>query len=190
MTDNIWRRGGKSLLLTYYDGSPSKAVQKVYSEHKWRSWKFKHVDIYTERKQGIKDFFEWFGNCHGFLTLDDWYKVRWEDIYKLGGLLNYPNNSPIDALQVSYPEHNWILSKFSLEKDYWTNNQMSFLDWLGDQLNCHSLADWSNITARDITRVAGQGAVHFCGSLSKLLHVAYPTHLLAKDTSASESLES
>jgi len=75
-----------------------------------------------------------------FKTIEDWYRVTVEDIHEHGGvrLLNgYYNDSPYQALQTIYPQHNWLGWKFGLApKGFWDKreNTEQFLGWLGNQL--------------------------------------------------------
>src|SRR4051794_31423331 len=38
--EDIHKYGGHGLLSTYYNDSPSKAIQEVYPEHSWTPWRF------------------------------------------------------------------------------------------------------------------------------------------------------
>jgi len=87
-----------------------------------------------------KSFFDWLGKQLKFNSLDEWYKITAGVIGKFGGsgALGNHNNSPLQALQAIYPEHNWIPWKFNtVPRSYWENlqNQKSFFDWVAIQLN-------------------------------------------------------
>src|SRR3979490_2008551 len=70
-----------------------------------------------------KTFFDDLGVQLGYKSMEDWYNVKAKDIQNNGGgglLTNYYRNSPSEALQSVYPEHNWMLWKFkTVPMGYW-----------------------------------------------------------------------
>lgn len=86
--DHIFKYGGKTLLSTYYSGSPSKALQKVYHEHNWMLWRFsiapkhywKRVLSDKEEQHRICD---WLGNQLSVKHPNDWNRVSMEQIKQL-----------------------------------------------------------------------------------------------------------
>ena len=60
-------------------------------------------------------FFDSLGAQLGYKSMEHWYNITKKEICENGGtgLLNtYYKGSPSTALQRSYPEHEWELSKF------------------------------------------------------------------------------
>jgi len=60
--------------------------------------KFKEFRDHNGKEESEKQF-----NI-GINESSGWYNLTWMDLYKHGGLLNYPNNSPAEALQAVYLE--------------------------------------------------------------------------------------
>lgn len=87
-----------------------------------------------------REFFDWLHKELGFKKPEDWYNVKQQNIYDHGGrgLLDYYNNSPSQALQAVYPEHNWILAKFiHSPAELWKKNheqRREFFDAFGLKL--------------------------------------------------------
>src|SRR5258707_355737 len=75
-----------------------------------------------QNKEAHKQFFDRMGTQLGHTTMEDWYNVTKEDIYKNGGggpPTSYYRGSPSPALSSVYPQHKWILGKFkSVPKCY------------------------------------------------------------------------
>ena len=48
------------------------------------------------------------------------------------------------------PNVKWLRWKFNVPKKYWTvkENQILYLNWLGDQLGFKNYEDWYNITMK------------------------------------------
>src|SRR5947209_2988498 len=134
---------GGEVLLSYCGGSPSKALRSIYPEHNWILERFKRKPAQlwstndAQRRLFLKDiahegledipmefwksrdnqtqFFDWLKDQLGFLTMEDWYNVRKEDIDKNGGaglLVYHFGGSPSKALQSVYPEHHWEMGRF------------------------------------------------------------------------------
>ena len=152
----------------YYNESPSTAQSIVYPTHKWELEKFKHkptklwVRNDTQRRLFLnfnntetldstpkgfwklgerqKSFFDWLYSRLGHSSMDDWYKLSQDDVYKNGGeglISGYYNGSPSSALLSIYPQHNWEVERFTHKPhSYWssTDNQKKFLEWLRPQL--------------------------------------------------------
>lgn len=113
--DDIQKHGGLGL-LTHYNNSPAKALQSVYPDHNWATWKFGHLltKHLCWNLDNQKNFLEWLGVQLEHKSMEDWYKVTKEDVYKYGGksLLNIHHNGCITtALNSIYPQHRWEWQK-------------------------------------------------------------------------------
>ena len=74
------------MLDSFYNGSPSQALQAVYPEHEWLPWKFSNSPKgFWKKKENQKKFFDWLGKELGYKTLDDWYNITTSTIDKHGG---------------------------------------------------------------------------------------------------------
>src|SRR5437660_896616 len=106
---------GGSMLMSYYNSSPFKALQTIYPEHSWTMWRFSMVPKNCWDNAGNhRSFFDWLGVQLGYVDMDGWYGAKWDDVCKHGGggLLAYYNHSLFKALQGVYPEHTWIPWRF------------------------------------------------------------------------------
>src|SRR5207248_2486669 len=102
-------------------------------------WKFGHISRgFWEDKAHHRQFFDWPGAQLEYKDMDDWYNVTVDDIAQHGkGLLLQYSNSPSQALQTVYPEHDWMMWRFGhTSRGYWENNthHKQFFDWLGTQI--------------------------------------------------------
>eukprot|EP01114_Cavostelium_apophysatum_P014947 TRINITY_DN3989_c0_g1_i1.p1 TRINITY_DN3989_c0_g1~~TRINITY_DN3989_c0_g1_i1.p1 ORF type:complete len:475 (-),score=70.21 TRINITY_DN3989_c0_g1_i1:108-1532(-) len=130
--ETVEEEGGKSL-LQLHDGNLGDLLSKVYPEHDWKLWCFRKVPHgFWSDKGRHKEFFDWAWKELRISTFEDWYRVRFEDIVKLGGkslLIGCYNGSLIGALSSIYPEYTW-------EKKRWKFNtsaskaQTSLFDYL------------------------------------------------------------
>ena len=79
--------------------------------------------------------------------MDDWYNVTQDGVHRYGGkalLCNQYNDSLSAALLSVYPEHHWMLWRFStlpsgLKKRMDVQQKRKMLDWLGKKLNIKEL---------------------------------------------------
>ena len=139
---------------------------------------------YWEKPINQKCFFDWSGTELGHRKMEDWYNITQEDIRTHGGrglLNNLFSGSHSAALQSAYPEHNWILWKFSVtQQGFWKKkeNQKIFFNWLGSQLGHKSMDDWYNVTQKDIRNNGGGGLLgsYYRGSPSSAVQSVYPEH--------------
>src|SRR5689334_4332539 len=113
-----------------------------------------------KNKENHKKLFDWIKTQLGYKTMDDWYGVTQEDIYKMGGrtlVIQYYNGSPPSALQKIYPEHNWMLWRFKCRPfRYWERLESSeavrMIEWLGDKLSIKHLDDWYRVSLANISK--------------------------------------
>ena len=55
-------------------------LSKVYPDHKWLPWLFKHVPSnWWESMENRLQYLEWLKQKLNYTTLEDWYKVTYED---------------------------------------------------------------------------------------------------------------
>lgn len=171
--EDITSNGGAAFISLQ---SPATVLKNVYPEHNWMLWKSKYLDP-LEKKQSIQGFFHWLGSRLGHKRLEDWYNLKWDDLFLNGGLLNYYNNSPLDALQSVFHEHQFDLQLFSLRKSFWEriDNKRSYYNCLANHLGLQNMDDWYNLSDKDIIHFSGQGSLNYI-SLSVDLPIVYPKH--------------
>ncbi len=159
--DDIYQHG-KGLLHRHYRNSPSQALQTVYPEHDWMMWRFGRTPKgFWENDSHHKQFFDRLGTQLGYKEMDDWYNVSQDDIYQHGkGLLcHHYNRSPSQALQMVYPEHDWMMWRFvHTPKGYWEKlqtlpgEQKRVVNWLSGKLSIREPSDWYRISKTDVRK--------------------------------------
>src|SRR4051794_7185547 len=104
-----------------------QALRDVYPEHEWLGWKLDEQipKGYWKETDHLREFFNWLSTRLGYTAMDDWYNVSQEDIQKNGGvglLRTYFCDSPTKALQIVYPEHNWLPWMFNRKyRGFWNH---------------------------------------------------------------------
>src|SRR5689334_806970 len=84
--EDIYKNGGKGMLKTYYNGSPSSVLQSVFPDHTWDLTMFKHKpQRFWKTDENHKKFFDQLMIKLGYNSMEDWYNVSREDIHKNGG---------------------------------------------------------------------------------------------------------
>jgi len=151
----VRHNGGASLLVNYYNGSLIKALSTVYPE---REWKYEKVPRgYWEDLENQKEYFEMLSSKLGIKKLDDWYTLRAEDVFKIGGyaLINEKyGGSLVKALLAVFPEYNWQIWKFDkVPKGYWEvkENQKKYFDLLASELQLKDGKDWLEVRTSEVT---------------------------------------
>lgn len=165
--DSILDNSGGHLLREYYGNSPSKAVQEVYPNQKWMTWRFKcppkgyweSVLKYTREQRLVLN---WLGEQLNIQRLEDWYKISIHQITELvpfGGLLNVATFTTI--LRNVYPTHkwntNWLLRKvLSSPMGLKPATQSSFFDSVTKQLGIRKPEDWYSVKREAIVKYGGK----------------------------------
>jgi len=205
---DVAKHGGSGVVFKYY-GSVSKALKSIYPEHDWdlqqfknkpsTLWKFngsnrrlffKHLSKnyqqaphgFWDVKQNHKVYCDWPGEQLGNTSMDDWYKITREDISKYGGstILHEFSASPSKVLQSAYPEHEWMLWRFTKTPfGYWekvmrdSSEQKKIVNWLGAQLSVSCLEDWYRISVAQPKQLI---SIKTGDQMIQLLQGAYPEH--------------
>lgn len=134
--------------------------------------------------QNRKDFFDRLGNGLDFKSLEDFYKIRIEDLKKCGGNVLFErlyDNLLLRAFEDVYPHHIWHEWRFlnNNRMECWNHdeNQKDFLDELGKQLGFKTFRDWYNISTVEIIKNGGNGLLSKYGkSSAKLVMSVYSKH--------------
>jgi hypothetical protein len=151
--------GGR--LLCKYNGSPCHILSSVYPNYEWLFWKFTIApqNSWDSRENQLK-YITWLGEQLGYTTIEDWYQIKqkyFSNNYGHGLLSKY-NGSPYQLLTSLYPEHNWLFWKFTVAPNSsWENkeNQLQYMNWLGEQLGYTTIEDWYKITKNDFEKNYG-----------------------------------
>ena len=170
---------GGGFLVSKYNHSPYQLLTSLYPDHEWLFWKFTVAPNNSwDSKENQLKYMGWLGEQFRYNTTEDWYKITQNDFqgnYGSGFLKNY-NNSPYQLLKCIYPEYEWLFWKFSqAPSGLWKikENQLKYMNWLGENLGYTTKEDWYKITQNDFHTNYG------CGLLSsdspyRLLKSIYP----------------
>ena len=126
----------------------------------------------------------WLGEQLGYKTKEDWYKITGNDFKKNHGsglLASYYNGSPYQLLKFIYPEYEWLFWKFTpAPQSSWDSkeNQLKYMNWLGETLGYTTTEDWYEISVYDIFYNYGSGLISnkYNGSPYQLLSSVYPNY--------------
>ena len=130
-----------------------------------------------------------------FYTMESWFQIKQDDFHNNygGGLLaGKHNDSPSKILKYVYPNYEWYFWKFTQapHKNAWDSheNQLQYMNWLGDTLRYRKKEDWYQITNRIFADNYGSTLVtnYYNSSPILLLKSIYPEYkwLFWKFTSA------
>lgn len=178
---------GGGLLAHYYNNSPIAFVKTMFPSHTWVDWKFAHVPIGFWSSQATrKALFDWIFHDMGFKTMDDWYKVRKEDIVSRhgAGLLmhRYGNCFPL-ALASIYPDHEWQSWRWpKMPPLYWSSSRddaasaAGLVERAASSLGVSRLEDWYRVSKPQLKQAGILGIVSVYGGIYPLLQRVYPSH--------------
>ena len=113
---DIYQHGGVSIIDSYYNNSPSKALKSLYPEHQWLMWKFLFTPKHYKSQLMMDDsemekFVNWLSKELSIDQLEDWYRVSVQQIQKYLDIQS--SKSLIQILKTVYKQHNWNVNKFT-----------------------------------------------------------------------------
>lgn len=182
------------MLQAYYSDSLVKALQEIYSEHPWETWRFQNVvgAFKSDSKENIarksRDFFDQLASKLFPGTTDHhkfylWYSVTVNTVAQAGGaaILRANGNSLRDALRIAYPEHEWDDELFlKLPPSYWTDvvKHRALFDTIAERLGINYLEDWYKVHTRQVLKAGANSVLprYYNHSLLKALRTVYPDH--------------
>eukprot|EP01126_Amoeba_proteus_P063446 TRINITY_DN8747_c0_g5_i1.p1 TRINITY_DN8747_c0_g5~~TRINITY_DN8747_c0_g5_i1.p1 ORF type:complete len:215 (-),score=55.83 TRINITY_DN8747_c0_g5_i1:512-1156(-) len=80
-------------------------------------------------------------------------------------------------LMKAFPEHNWLIWKFSpIPTGFWNNpdNVVKYLNWLEGELGIKEKEDWYRISYDEISKLHGSKLLKKYGGIPKILKAFYP----------------
>jgi hypothetical protein len=164
--------------LTYYKGSPSAVIDAAFPEYDWHPWRFTMSPLNTwNNREVFVRYMDWIGNKLEYTKPEDWYSVQGKDFeYGQGMLLHYggsPSKAVMDYI-LDYDWKEWLFEK--ARSNFWrdSDNQIKYLDWLGDLLGFTKPEDWYNVSQADFIRNHGIGIQVHTGSVFHAVMSAYP----------------
>lgn len=135
-----------------FAGSHIQLLTHVYPDYNWQLWKFSRCPkSFWEDVKNQRNFMDWIAQQKNFTSMDDWYKLTYNDLKSMGGgtlLIKY-NSSVIQLLMGVYPEFDWKRQQFPKQShNHWDNidNQKAFLEMAKEKLNVKTMSDWYNVT--------------------------------------------
>ena len=115
-------------------------------------------------------------------TDEDWNSLSIVIFRKLGGdEVLQPNETFVEMLQRIYPEKEWNVFAFHLQKLYPTfwesiETQRKFMDYVAQKKNIKTPEDWKLIQCRDIDRLGGNAMVRKYKKMDSMLQAVYPDY--------------
>ena len=136
----------------FYGDSIVNMLKELYPEHQWREWRFKGQvpKHFWTHKENIKRWFTLeIAEKFGWSQMEDMYQLTQPiitDNYGNGLSAHIINGSPIQLLQMLYPEHDWLFWKFvSAPNNAWSTieNQRKYLQASLDNKPVETLYNYS-----------------------------------------------
>jgi hypothetical protein len=143
---------GAKFIKQNYRGSLYNALNELFPEYYWQSWRFyKNVTNWEDPKI-IRQFFDWASNKLGIYKINSWYKVKAKDLENLGLPMNQLKLDIHTLITIAYPEYEWHVWLFDIVPNgFWDNleNHRRYLHWFAEKHNITNPNDWYSIQAID-----------------------------------------
>jgi hypothetical protein len=169
---------GISLLVGYYNSSPSLILSSLYPEYNWIPWKFTQVPKnFWNDTNNHKLYIEWLYKELNFNCMEDWYTISMEKfgVYSGNGIIRI-YGTYFKLLKFVYPDYDWLPWKFKVTPDnFWQDekNHKVYMDWLYKELKYEKMEDWYNLSNQLVFDYYG------CGLLSGYYNLSF--HKLLKN---------
>eukprot|EP01118_Nematostelium_gracile_P007654 TRINITY_DN2498_c0_g1_i1.p1 TRINITY_DN2498_c0_g1~~TRINITY_DN2498_c0_g1_i1.p1 ORF type:complete len:323 (-),score=51.17 TRINITY_DN2498_c0_g1_i1:3-971(-) len=177
----IQKHGGAGL-LNKYNGSPSKMIMSLLTDHPWSLWQFSRIQTCTWNDiQMQREFMKHLSTELGIRNMEDWYYIMPTQICKHGGagLLNKYNGSPSRMIMSLLTDHKWKSNQFQ-ERTIWKNTetQREFVENLTNKLKLTKTSDWYDVTQAQIIEKGGAGLLmKYQNSPSKMITSILSGHI-------------
>lgn len=179
-----FQKAGGAHLINMYNCSMLQLLSAIYPDHNWIPWKFGRCPSgYWDNKDNLRAFFDALGEELGIKKLEDWYQVRYIDLFRLKKhflLTQKFNNSLYLALCHVYPEFRWVpwyfekAPKLQAWKDPKLVQQLMYE--AAEKLHIVALDDWYRVSRRQLEDLKMKRVLVAYGGLLNLLKLAYPQH--------------
>ncbi|MBL8872721.1 MAG: hypothetical protein JNK90_23280 [Planctomycetaceae bacterium] len=151
---------GETLLTLYYDHDLFKPLAELFPGYEFYPWMFDRVpDGYWDKPENCRTYLEWLAEQLGFTELEQWYDVVLADFnHYFGKGYMQRFNTPYQALQFAYPDHEWLPWRFErVPQGFWEDREQvnRFMQWLGTQLGVQHASDWNSINCTQIAKIPG-----------------------------------
>jgi very-short-patch-repair endonuclease len=183
LTEDLLRSNYGRGLLNVYNDITYNVISNIFVTYEWLPWKFEKTyrgfwkDLNNQRK-----YMDWLFKELKYETLEDFYKITFEDIVN-----NYGNNfrksyrNIHDIFNTLYPEHTWLEWKFKFTSNsFWKDikNQRKYTEWLFNELKYESMEDWYKTTNMIVSKNYGCGLIssYYNLSIQNMLKSIYPEY--------------
>jgi very-short-patch-repair endonuclease len=183
LTEDLLRANYGRGLLDNYNDFTYNIVSNIFDTYEWLPWKFDRAyrgfwkDLNNQRR-----YMDWLFKELKYETLEDFYKITFEDIvnnYGYNFRKSYENIHEI--FNTLYPEYIWLEWKFKVTSNkFWKdlNNHKVYTEWLFKELKYESMEDWYKTTNIIVSKNHGCGLLssYYNLSIQKMLKTIYPDY--------------
>eukprot|EP01118_Nematostelium_gracile_P006691 TRINITY_DN2154_c0_g1_i1.p1 TRINITY_DN2154_c0_g1~~TRINITY_DN2154_c0_g1_i1.p1 ORF type:complete len:503 (+),score=96.97 TRINITY_DN2154_c0_g1_i1:89-1597(+) len=181
---DIYDHGGGSLLMRYHHNSAADMITSMFPEHYWDFNKFHQTPRGASHRLRLeKQVVNNIAKQLNITKMEDWYSITSDQIRHCQGadLLYKYHNSPSKMMTSLFPEHKWLLWKFSdrLLPGSWNSMrlQKDFMDYIAKELNIVNMDQWYQVTVEHICDRGGRGLLYkYHGSPSRMITTLFPQH--------------
>lgn len=179
---NIIKLGGGKLFIKFND--VIEILNFIYeNNYTFYFWKLNIVPKGSwDDLNKQKEYMNWIYNKLEFKSMEDWYNLTYQQIYKNYGytLTERYKNYPYGILKNIYPDYDWKPWKFNMvSSKLWEIKEIldKYRDYLSKTMNINKIEDWYNINQEIIFKNDGSGLIKKAGSLINLLKIFYPDYV-------------
>ena len=166
--------------LEYYEHSPFVVVKTHFPKYDWKPWLFGQApNGYWKDLNNCFAYAQWFEKQNKFKSIEDWYGITQDDVYKFGGsgLMVHFECSVQRFTTAIYPEHDWKPWLFiQVPKDYWSGkkNRVAYMKWLENELGYRSPEDWYKVSKLSFINNHGGSLMQYGFKTVQLIRELYP----------------
>jgi hypothetical protein len=177
---------GRSMLGSYYMGSPYLALTSLFPNEKWVPWKMVGgvPNSFWSKIANRKKYLKWLEGCLGWTKPSDWYQISREIFNQNNGrgiLSHCYNTSPPAAAMELYPNFDWKGWLFEpAPANYWRSkgNRLLFFRWLEKRLRIRTPEVWYGVSVDMIRSNHGGGVFgpYYKTSVEAVARELYPQY--------------
>eukprot|EP01118_Nematostelium_gracile_P005548 TRINITY_DN1762_c0_g1_i1.p1 TRINITY_DN1762_c0_g1~~TRINITY_DN1762_c0_g1_i1.p1 ORF type:complete len:516 (-),score=96.38 TRINITY_DN1762_c0_g1_i1:23-1516(-) len=176
-------KGGGVLLYRHYQGSPSKMITSILTEHNWNLQMFRRKPKQNwDDTQLLQKLIDHLSKELQITRMEDWYQVSSIQIRKKGGgaLLQRYQSSPAKMLTSLFPSHKWDLQRFTRKlTGTWDDlrEQKQFLVHFAKKSKLTKMEDWYCVKKEQIIEKGGGELLKkYHGSVAQLVTSVLTEH--------------
>eukprot|EP01118_Nematostelium_gracile_P005550 TRINITY_DN1762_c0_g1_i3.p1 TRINITY_DN1762_c0_g1~~TRINITY_DN1762_c0_g1_i3.p1 ORF type:complete len:436 (-),score=89.52 TRINITY_DN1762_c0_g1_i3:23-1330(-) len=179
---DIHEKGGRKI-LEKYQGSPSKMITSILTEHNWNLQMFRRKPKQNwDDTQLLQKLIDHLSKELQITRMEDWYQVSSIQIRKKGGgaLLQRYQSSPAKMLTSLFPSHKWDLQRFTRKlTGTWDDlrEQKQFLVHFAKKSKLTKMEDWYCVKKEQIIEKGGGELLKkYHGSVAQLVTSVLTEH--------------